>query len=140
MPSSICAQSVPCGRKINSAAGSTKCWISHGHATRSTLIFSRVIHFMDSLRGDRVRRRHHYCSAKHCRGRELLALRLRSSACFAARMESVSCSIELELLLIVRCGDDFAFLTIDYCHVAGIGNIYKNSFPVLLQLERFRMS
>src|SRR5205807_6900075 len=104
MPSSICAQSVPCGRKINSAAGSTKCWISHGHATRSTLIFSRVIHFMDSLRGDRVRRRHHYCSAKHCRGRELLALRLRSSACFAARMESVSCSIELELLLIVRCG------------------------------------
>src|SRR5437016_7590891 len=45
-----------------------------------------------------------HCSAKHRRGRELLALRLRSSACFAARIESVSCSIELELLLIVRCG------------------------------------
>src|SRR5438552_6554668 len=43
-----------------------------------------------------------YCSAKRRRRRELLALR--SSACFAARIESVSCSIELELLLIVRCG------------------------------------
>src|SRR5438876_2941059 len=38
------------------------------------------------------------------------------------------------------CGDDFALLPIDYCHMAGIGNIYKNSFAVLLQLERFGMS
>src|SRR5438552_2600458 len=38
------------------------------------------------------------------------------------------------------CGDDFALLAIDYCHMAGIGNIYKNSFAVLFQLEGFRMS
>src|SRR4030095_13853554 len=50
IPSSIFVQSVSCGRKINSAARSMKCWISHGHATRSTLIFSRVIHFMTSGR------------------------------------------------------------------------------------------
>ena len=38
------------------------------------------------------------------------------------------------------CGDDFALLPIDYCHIAGIGNIYKNSLAVLLQLERFGMT
>src|SRR5206468_11952583 len=43
---SIFAQSVSCGRKTNSASGSTNFLINHGHATRSTLTFSRVIHFM----------------------------------------------------------------------------------------------
>ena len=37
--------SVP-GKKINSASRSTNFLINHGHATRSTLIFSRVIHFI----------------------------------------------------------------------------------------------
>src|ERR1039458_10120425 len=34
------------GTKKNSACGSTNLWMSHGQATRSTLTFSRVIHFM----------------------------------------------------------------------------------------------
>src|SRR4029077_7101187 len=40
------AQSVWWGRNTNSASGSTNFLMSHGHATRSTLIFSRVIHFI----------------------------------------------------------------------------------------------
>jgi len=37
-------------KKTNSASGSMKFWMSHGQATRSTLIFSRVIHFIISER------------------------------------------------------------------------------------------
>src|ERR1700720_1984433 len=47
IPFSILAQSVSRGRKKNCASGSTNFLISHGQATRSTLIFSRVIHFID---------------------------------------------------------------------------------------------
>src|SRR5438552_19144084 len=46
MPSVMVAQSVSWGRKTNSASGSTNFRINHGQATRSTLIFSRVIHFI----------------------------------------------------------------------------------------------
>ncbi|MDQ2824345.1 MAG: hypothetical protein M3R29_02750 [Verrucomicrobiota bacterium] len=35
-------------QKTNSASGSTKCRINQGQATRSTLIFSRVIQFISS--------------------------------------------------------------------------------------------
>src|SRR3978361_2139886 len=37
------------GTNTNSASLSTNFLISHGHATRSTLTFSRVIHFMLTL-------------------------------------------------------------------------------------------
>ena len=40
------AQSVFRGRNTNSASVSINFLMSHGQATRSTLIFSRVIHFM----------------------------------------------------------------------------------------------
>src|SRR5437868_10819955 len=45
VPLSIFSHSVSGGRNTNSASGSTKFLINHGQATRSTLIFSRVIHF-----------------------------------------------------------------------------------------------
>src|SRR5438093_437987 len=38
----------------NSAGGSTKRLISHGHATRSTLMSFRVIHFMFTSRSPRI--------------------------------------------------------------------------------------
>src|SRR6516165_1773739 len=37
------------GTKMNSASLSTNFLINHGHATRSTLTYSRVIHFMRHL-------------------------------------------------------------------------------------------
>src|SRR5437667_6111008 len=37
------------GTKINWASGSMNFLMSHGHATRSTFTFSRVIHFMRTL-------------------------------------------------------------------------------------------
>src|SRR5258706_10689737 len=37
------------GTNRNSASGSTNFLISHGHATRSTFTFSRVIHFITSF-------------------------------------------------------------------------------------------
>src|SRR4029077_9565680 len=46
VPLSIFSHSVSRGRNTNSASKSTKFRINHGQATRSTLIFSRVIHFM----------------------------------------------------------------------------------------------
>src|SRR4029077_11115644 len=46
VPLSIFSHSVSRGRNTNSASGSTKFRINHGQATRSTFIFSRVIHFM----------------------------------------------------------------------------------------------
>src|SRR4030095_3079719 len=50
IPSSIFVQLVSCGRNTKSACRSTNFLISQGQATRSTLIFSRVIHFIASDR------------------------------------------------------------------------------------------
>src|SRR6266566_516474 len=46
MPFLIADQAVSWGRNTNSASRSIKLRINHGQATRSTLIFSRVIHFI----------------------------------------------------------------------------------------------
>src|SRR5215212_6734368 len=52
------------GANTNSASWSTNFLISHGQATRSTLTFSRVIHFMLNLHLQRLYPRGHQVSER----------------------------------------------------------------------------
>src|SRR3989442_14398144 len=72
---------------MNSASGSMNRRISHGHATRSTLIFSRVIHFIESLQLWRYGRSYIMIRPYHAKWKVHYGTRSRHHTQFQAAVE-----------------------------------------------------